>query len=164
MTHAPMRLLQRQIERLLTLVPCSGDMSVERREFNRQGADDYTHAELFNRALFETKTSFQSPYWLTAREEPADEKLNQKISQFESRGVLVAFDLEPFNAEDWTILHHGMGRRPARYDRVADRVPEAEVRPMLAAMTRDIENLVKTMPNHHDYMTNLVRYLKQKKS
>ena len=56
-THAPMLLLQREIERLLTLVPCSGDMSVERREFNRQSADDFTHAEIFNRALFETKHS-----------------------------------------------------------------------------------------------------------
>ena len=160
-THAPILLLQRQIERLLTLVPCSRDMSVERREFNRQSADDYLHAEIFNRAFFETKPLVESPYWLAARSEPVPEKLAQKITQFESRGLLVAFDLEPFNAEDWTILHHGMRRRPARYDRIADRVPEAELRPMLDTMPREIENIVKTMPTHHDYMANLVRYLKQ---
>jgi hypothetical protein len=56
-----------------------------------------------------------------------------------------------------------MGRRPARYDRVADRVPEAETRPMLDRMPREIAAFVKTMPTHHDYMVNLVRYLKQKK-
>jgi tryptophan halogenase len=164
LTHAPMLLLQREIERLLTLVPFSRDMSVECREFNRQSVDDYSHAEIFNRALFETEPMFRAPYWVAAREEAADEKLVRKIAQFESRGLLVAFDLEPFNAEDWTILHHGMGRRPARHDRVADRVPEAEVRPMLASMPRDIENLVKTMPTHHDYMINLIRYLRQNKS
>jgi tryptophan 7-halogenase len=163
LTHAPMLLLQREIERLLTLVPCSGDMSVECREFNRQSAEDHTHAEIFNRALFETPPLAQTPYWLAAREEPLHEKLAHKITQFESRGVLVAFDLEPLNAEDWTILHHGMGRRPARYDRVADRVPEAETRPMLDRMPREIAAFVKTMPTHHDYMVNLVRYLKQKK-
>jgi tryptophan 7-halogenase len=164
LTHAPMLMLQREIERLLTLVPRSRDMSVESREFNRQSIDDYTHSDIFNRALFETEPMFRTPYWLAVREEPLDEKLVRKIALFESRGLLVAFDLEPFTAEDWTILHHGMGRRPARYDRVADRVPEAEVRPMLASMPRDIENLVKAMPTHHDYMSNLIRFLKQKKS
>jgi tryptophan halogenase len=161
LTHAPMLLLEREIERLLTLVPCSSDMSVERREFNRQGGDDYIHTEIFNRALFETPLESQMSYWQAARAEPPHDKLVQKIIQFESRGLLAAFDLEPFSPEDWVILHHGMGRRPARYDRMADRTPEAEFRPLLESMPRDIENLVKTMPTHDDYMVSLVRYLKQ---
>jgi tryptophan 7-halogenase len=165
LSHAPMLLLERDIDRLLTLIPFSRDMSVERREFNRQGAEDYTHSELFNRALFEIplEAGFDTPYWRAARAEPPHEKLRQKITQFESRGALAAFDLEPFTPEDWVILHHGMGRRPARYDRMADRTPESDVRPVLEAAPRDIETLVKAMPAHHDYMMNLVRYLKQNK-
>jgi len=163
LTQAPMLLLQRGIERLLSLIPCSADMSVECREFNRQSVEDYTHAEIFNRALFEIPPPANAPYWRSACEEPAHEKLAQKIAQFESRGVLVAFDLEPFHNEDWTILHHGMGRRPARYDRMADRIPEAETRAMLDRTPNDIAEFVKTMPAHHDYMQNLIRYLKQKK-
>jgi tryptophan halogenase len=138
-------------------------MSVERREFNRQGSEDYTHTQIFNRALFETPVETQSEYWRAAHAEPPHEKLVQKITQFESRAVLAAFDLEPFTPEDWVILHHGMQRRPARYDRMADRTPDAEVRPVLDSMPRDIANLVKTMPAHHDYMVNLLRYLKQNK-
>jgi len=161
LSQAPMLLLQRDIERLLSLLPFSSDMSVERREFNRQSADDYTHAEIFNRALFETQPVADTPYWRAAREEPMHEKLAQKIVQFESRGVLVSFDLEPFNAEDWTILHYGMGRRPARHDRVADRAAETDVRRFLTSMRRDIENLARTLPTHHDYMAGLIRYLSQ---
>ena len=163
LTQAPMLMLQRGIERLLTLIPCSRDMSVECREFNRQSGEDYTHAEIFNRALFEIRLPANTPYWRAAREEPAHEKLAQKIAQFESRGVLVAFDLEPFHNEDWTILHHGVGRRPARFDRMADRIPEAETRAMVGRVPHDIAEFVKTMPAHHDYMQNLIRYLKQKK-
>jgi tryptophan halogenase len=163
LSHAPMLLLEREIDRLLTLIPFSREMSVECREFNRQGLEDYTHTSIFNRALFETPVETQSAYWLAARAEPPHEKLVQKITQFESRGVLAAFDLEPFTPEDWAILHHGMRRRPARHDRMADRTPEAEVRPLLDAMPRDIENLARTMPTHHDYMVNLIRYLKQNK-
>ena len=74
LTQAPMVLLQRGIERLLTLIPCSRDMSVECREFNRQSVEDYTHAEIFNRALFETQPPTRTPYWLAAREEPPARK------------------------------------------------------------------------------------------
>jgi hypothetical protein len=42
-------------------------------------------------------------------------------------------------------------------------MPVEEVRPMLDSMSREIEKLVKTMPTHHDYMLNLVRYLRQNK-
>jgi len=164
LSHAPMLLLEREIDRLLTLVPFSHDMQVERREYNRQGAEDYTHAEIFNRALHEAPPKAETAFWLAARAEPPHEKLVQKITQFESRGYLAAFDLEPFTPEDWVILHHGMRRRPARYDRMADRTPEAEVAPALDSMRREIENLVKTMPTHHDYMVSLTRYLKQQKS
>ena len=164
LSHAPMLLLEREIDRLLTLVPFSHDMSVERREFNRQGAEDFTHAEIFNRAILETPPKAQTAFWLAASAEPPHEKLVQKIIQFESRGWLAAFDLEPFSPEDWVILHHGMRRRPARYDRMADRTPENEVRPALDTMRREIESLVKTMPAHHDYMVGLARYLKQQKN
>jgi tryptophan halogenase len=164
LSHAPMLLLEREIDRLLTLVPFSHDMAVERREYNRQGAEDYTHAHIFNRALFETPPKAQTAFWLAACAEPPHEKLVQKITQFESRGWLAAFDLEPFMPEDWVVLHHGMRRRPARYDRMADRTPENEVRPVLDSMRREIENVVKTMPAHHDYMIGLARYLKQQRS
>jgi tryptophan 7-halogenase len=161
LAQAPMLLLEREIDRLLSLVPFSNDMAVERREFNRQGAEDYTHAHLFNSALLSTPLETNSAYWLAARAEAPHEKLVQKITQFESRGLLAAFDLEPFTPEDWVILHHGMGRRPRRHDRMADRTPDSEIRPILESTPREIEKLVKTMPAHHDYMLSMTRYLKQ---
>lgn len=163
-THAPMLLLHRDIERLLSLIPFSTQMDFEGREFNRQSSEDYVHAAIFNRALFETPPFADTPYWRAAREEAVHEKLTQKLVQFDHRGVLVTFDLEPFNQEDWTILHYGMGRRPSRHDRVADRAPEAELRNSLANMKRNIENLVKQMPSHHDYMARLLGYLAQNRS
>ena len=163
LTIAPMVMLQRDIERLLSLIPFSNEMSVERREYNRQHNDDCAHAALFHRALFETQGLPNSPYWNAVRSEPLDEKLNRKLEMFESRGVLVAYDLEPFNQEDWTILHYGMGRRPLRYDRVVDKALEARIREHLFNMRRDIEKVVKTMPSHDSYIRNLTRHLMQQK-
>jgi tryptophan 7-halogenase len=164
LTTAPMLLLQRDIERLLSLIPVSPQMSVERGEFNRRCAEDYAHAGLFNRALFETEPLPDAPYWREARAEPVAEKLAMKLAQFASRGLLVGFDLEPFNQEDWTILHFGMGRRPERYDRVADQAPEDKLRQHLAAMRNDIERVVKAMPSHEAYLADLTRFLMKKMS
>ena len=162
LTHAPMLILQREIERLLTLIPVSHDMSVERREFNRQTAADHLHAEDFHRALFDMQPPSTSAYWLAACAVPPHETLACKLTQFASRGMLVAFDLEPFNPEEWTIQHFGMGRRAARYDRLADLQPAAEARASFQNAARDIEKLVASMPSHGEYLANLIRYLKQK--
>jgi tryptophan 7-halogenase len=161
-THAPMLLLQRDIERFASLIPFSTDMSMERREYNRQCGEDYSHAEIFNRAFFETAPLGDSEYWSAARAEPVPEKLAVKIGQFASRGLLVAFDLEPFNPEDWTILHHGMGRLPARHDRVADRASDQDVKLLLENRRRDIEKVVSVMPSHHRYVTQLAQHLRQR--
>lgn len=163
LTFAPMLLLQRDIERLLPLMPVSDDMSVERREYNRQALADYRHAGLFMRALFETTPVADSPYWLAATAEPADEGLLWKIAQFESRGLHVAFDLEPFGPEDWLILHYGMGRKPVRYDRTADRADMARIKSYLDAQRRDIASAVRAMPPHGTYLNGLTNYLRQTK-
>ena len=55
------------------------------------------------------------------------DKLKRKITQFESRGVILQYDLEPFNNEDWTQIHLGMGRIPDRYDPLADKVEETQL-------------------------------------
>lgn len=161
LTPAPMLLLQRDIERLLTLLPVSDDMGVERREFNRQATADYAHAGLFMRALFTAAPPDRSAYWQAATAEPEEARLRLKIEQFESRGLPVAFDLEPFSREDWLILHYGMGRRPARHDRTADRADRARVEAYLAAQRRDIDSVVRAMPPHRQYLDGLTGYLRQ---
>ncbi len=162
LTPAPMLLLQRDIERLLPLLPVLDDMSVERREYNRQADADYVHADLFVRALFETRPVEGSSYWRAVTRTPADERLLRKIEQFESRGLHVAFDLEPFTPEDWLILHYGMGRKPARYDRMVDRADKARVKAYIDGIRRDVESAVRSMPPHGSYLKSLTNYLRQR--
>jgi tryptophan halogenase len=164
LTIAPMLLLERDIERLISLIPFSTSMAVERSEYNRRAAEDYDHAGLFTQALFQTGGLADTPYWQALRAEPVHEKLARKIEMFNDRGLLVAFDLEPFHPEDWTILHYGMGRRPARHDRMADRAPAERVGAFLSRMKGEVEKLVSTLPSHAHYMDQLTRYLMQKGS
>lgn len=162
LTPAPMILLQRDIERLLDLIPVSADMSVERREFNRRFDNDVTHATLFGNALFGVESLPETEYWKTAATGAKSPMLQRKIDQFENRGLLVKYDLEPFNDDDWTILHNGLGRCPARYDLQAERASKSEIEEQLQGMKQTIEHLVGRMPPHHLYVANMRRYLEKK--
>lgn len=161
LSPAPLMLLERDIDRLLALIPNADGMAVERAEYNRRFGEDQTNAMLFNRALCEADGFPDTPYWRAVRAEPMPDRLRHKIGMFESRGLLVAYDLEPFHPEDWTILHLGMGRRPARHDRLADRAAPAQVQQFLAKTRHDIEQVVATMPASGRYRAQLEQYLER---
>ena len=109
-TPAPIMLLQKDIERMLELIPISHDMKIEGKEYNRRFKEDYIHASTFENALQSTQTIIQKEHFDNKIEKLIYDKLKRKITQFESRGVILQYDLEPFNNEDWTQIHLGMGR------------------------------------------------------
>ncbi len=161
LTVAPMMLLQRDIERLLDLVPALVDQDMERREFNRRFENDVTHAGLFQAAFFRLDEKLDTPYWSAAQASARSEALDRKIDQFENRGLLVRYDLEPFDDEDWMILHAGMGRRPYRYDRQLDGHSATNSARQLSDMKQAVEQTVSRMPPHEIYVANLKRYLEK---
>ena len=161
LSPAPMMLLQADIERLLDLIPVVEDCGVERREYNRRFNDDVSLARLFQDALRLSSEAFQTPFWEEAVASADSEALERKIMQFEHRGLLVKYDLEPFNDEDWLILHSGMGRRPRQTDRQVERVALQDTQRQFAGLQSAIQQIVSRMPPHHDYIVNLKRYLEK---
>ena len=162
LTPAPIMLLEADIERLIGLIPTSRDMNVESREYNRRFVQDYDHAALFHRALFAASPHGRSAYERAATSEPLAEALARKILQFESRGILVEYDYEPFSEQDWTLLHIGMGRNPKRYDPLTDRLGQQQINAMLDNMRRANTQMGEKMPPHDKYMSGLVKFLKDK--
>ena len=162
LTPAPIMLLQRDIVRLTELIPHTTNMTVEAQEYNRRFSEDYSHASLFQRGLFEKENQNNGSYWKTATSEPIDKKLANKITQFQSRGILVQYDLEPFSTEDWTQQHFGMVRMPQRYDPLADRANEHQILQTLEQMRKANENLAKKMPPQDIYIQKLLEYFRKK--
>jgi len=162
-TTAPMTLLQRDIERLLSLIPVTTDMSVEAREYNRRFKNDFEHAKLFTRSVFATSNTRKSPYWDALTEVDMPEKLERKITQFKRRGLLVSYDLEPFTPQDWTIMHFGMGRAPSRDEASLLARPSQNVERQLDNMRRSVVDILPKLPPHHIYMAGLRRHLLKKR-
>jgi tryptophan halogenase len=162
LSTAPILLLQRDIERLIELIPVSKDMKVERREYNRRFTQDYALAADFQRGFFGTPHSKDPAYWEAAKAEPMSARLENKIQQFLHRGGYAQYDLEPFDIVDWTQQHLGMGRRPETYDRLADNIAEAQLVQTLENMKNANEAMAKKLPPSHIYMNNFLNYLRKK--
>jgi len=168
LTPAPLMMLMRDIQRLLELIPVTNTMSAEATEYNRRFIADVEHIGLFQGALFALEHLPDSlpeyTYWQQAEQFVQSEKLTRKLTQYNHRGILVNYDLEPFNEQDWLILHSGMQRRPQTYDIVADQVPRAEMANQLNGMGNVIQQVVSQMPPHAIYLEKLMAYLSQKRN
>lgn len=162
LTTAPFLLLMRDIERLISLLPHSVQMDVEAREYNRRFREDIEHASLFHDALFQSNGFPETGYYQAIIDNTVHEKLIRKITQFESRGDLVAYDLEPFNEQDWTILHFGMGRRADRHDIYIDNLTDKVIEQNLIAMKQAISGIAGKMPLHGIYLNKMQQYLERK--
>jgi tryptophan halogenase len=163
LTPAPMMMLQRDIERLQELIPVDGDMSMERREYNRRFKDDVAHTRTFHNALYRSDRLPESAFWTNAASHAQSDALDRKIAQFENRGVLVSYDLDPFNEEDWTQNHLGMGRTPRQHDRQLDALTPEQAEKTLAPMRAAVEQMVSKMPPHAVYLSRFKAYLEKKR-
>ncbi len=161
LTPAPMILLQRDVERLMELIPVSANMLAERREYNRRFADDVEHASLFQDVFYAIDDLPEMAFWQAAKETHGSTKLQRKLKHFENRGVLVRYDLEPFNDEDWTILHFGMKRRPQQYDLQAEQITIEEAQAWIGRFKQAIAQMVPRMPPHHVYVANMKKYFEK---
>lgn len=153
LTPAPYMLLIKDINRLLELVPLADNHVMERNEYNLRLQDDIEHTQLFHDAMYLEQSGISSCN---------NVKLERKITQFCHRGVIASYDLEPFNDEDWVILHWGMGRIPSYYDKLTEQVPVSEMSAKLAKMKQGIAHLASQMPPHGVYLQNFLNYLKDK--
>ena len=158
---APLMLLQMDIERLMGLIPVADAFDIEAKIFNEAFQTDVENIELFNNALFQLEGLPETEYWTDAKLNSASVKLSRKLDQFSHRGLLVSYDLEPFNDEDWTILHHGIGRTPRKRDAVAKLSDIEKISRDLKNKAKAIQDIVAKMPPHHIYLANYLNYLER---
>jgi tryptophan halogenase len=149
---APYILLKKDIERLLELIPVSQDTKIESQQYNNRFQDDVSHAELFHRALYAKQRDVGYAEC---------EKLDRKLTQYYHRGILTSYDFEPFNEQDWAILHAGLGRRPKHYNRMAEQVDFEKMQSNLDSVRVGIAHLASKMPPHHIYLNKLSMYLRE---
>tara|TARA_R110002167_G_scaffold60300_7_gene170473 strand:- start:5906 stop:7408 length:1503 start_codon:yes stop_codon:yes gene_type:complete len=161
-SNAPFRLLKLDIERLLELIPISNNMRMEQKEYNRRYKLDVQHARLFNLALTDTRHFLQHEHPTQNQVLDSDTQalLERKLAQYLHRGLMVAYNFEPFNTEDWIILHFGMQRFPKRLDSQCDNIDNSNVKQHLLHTKNVIAAIVPKMPPCSLYTQKFLNYLK----
>jgi tryptophan halogenase len=166
-SNAPFRLLKLDIERLLALIPISNNMRMEQKEYNRRYRLDVQHARLFNLALTDTRHFLQHAHSSQNKSQnqvldsDTQALLDRKLVQYLHRGLMVAYDFEPFNTEDWIILHFGMQRFPRRLDSLCDNIDNSNVKQHLLDTKNAIAGMVPKMPPCSLYTQKFLNYLKR---
>ena len=158
---APLMLLQMDIDRLVGLIPVTEAFDIEAQIFNEGFQTDLENIELFNNAFFQLEGLAETEYWNAAKSNSSSARLNRKLEQFAYRGLLVSYDLEPFHDEDWTILHHGIGRTPRRRDAIAKLTDVDKIDRDLKNKAKAIQTIVAKMPPHHIYLAKFLNYLER---
>ena len=72
---------------------------------------------------------------------------------FAGRGRLFRYEDELFSDTSWTAVMIGQGLFPEGYDPLADGVPDAPMKQMLAQMGQSFRQAADGMPSHADYIT-----------
>ncbi|MCO4799585.1 MAG: tryptophan 7-halogenase [Colwelliaceae bacterium] len=162
LTPAPNMMLINDILRLLELLPHTTSMSEEAEEYNRRFKQDAENIDLFLGALFSFDDKLKDSYWSDTAYITKSDKLKRKLNQFEYRGRIAMYDLEPFNEQDWTILHFGMARTPQIYDVLVDQIASSDMTVKLNKMREVLQQVASQMPPHALYMEKLLQYLKKK--
>lgn len=166
LTVAAMRLLLRDVRRLLDLFPVGPDTHVEAGAYNAACTRAAEEAQHYQLAHFADVALPSGPVWdgVAARLAPdtRPSALARKLRQYAERGYLVDYDFEPFDADSWAILHAGLGRRPRRADALAATVPAPEAAAHLRRLAGEVEAVVAKMPPHPVYLAKFLDYLRRR--
>lgn len=150
---APLMLASRAIERLVTLLPGTGDATVERAEYNRRSAQAAERARDTVQALYSTNGRIGEENWDHARTAPRSDLLVRKLSLYASRGMVPLKDGELFESAEWVSLLDGQGIHPRRHSPLASAHPIEAIDAHLARIRARLIDEVRAMPTHAEVLS-----------
>ncbi|MBV7260345.1 tryptophan 7-halogenase [Erythrobacter crassostreae] len=116
--------------RACALIGDLSDQPAERAEFNRLSENEADRiADMRTLLVAEDLQHSASP------------ELLRKIDVFRACGRIPTEDFEVFLSPEWLAALRARGVQPRRYDRMADRLPEAELLSWLTQLRRQIEQI-----------------------
>jgi tryptophan halogenase len=148
-------LLQFGIDRLVGLLPGGSDSSAESAEYNRQMLQLCDRARDFALLHFRVNGRHSDSVWDKCRNADMPAELGYTVQLYAALGHLVLGDEEPFDEASWINLLDENGVRPDHYSRIADGMPDAELRKHLDRMRKAMIDVLHDMPLHSEYLASV---------
>jgi len=122
--------------RFVGLCASSSQSENEQREFTRLAAGEARRIDDMQELL-----TSADPHACTSP------TLRRKVDVFEACARIPAEDFEVFTQSEWLAALWQVGLRPRRYDRMADRMPEAQLMSMIEQHKNQVAALTRTREN-----------------
>jgi tryptophan halogenase len=146
-------LIQRGVIRLLQLFPAAGICASDVAEYNRQTRAEIEHIRDFIILHYHVTERGDTPFWRTCRDMEVPDSLRHRIDLFRDSGRVFRIPNELFAENSWIQVMLGQGITPRRHHPSADLMDDAELSRFLGDIRRSVEQTVRRLPGHQDYVS-----------
>lgn len=145
-------LIQAGISRFMALFPDKSMPRIDRDEYNSLLDKEFDQVRDFLILHYVATDRDDSSFWNYVRAMDIPESLTRKIDLFKFSGRFFRYDGELFTDTSWIAVLLGQNIIPQRYDPIVDTLDLERVKDSLGSMYGAMQNAVKSMPSHQDYI------------
>ena len=145
-------LIQRNIVRLLRMMPLREISEWDIEEFNGQADWDMEHIRDFLILHYYATDRRDSAFWRHCATMDVPETLTHKIRQFRETGRIFRRLDELFAENSWIQVMMGQGVTPEAYHPVAEKMSDEELNVFLTQLRDGVSKTVARLPSHDSYV------------
>ena len=123
--------------------------------FNREMIQQLACVRDFGLLHYHSAQWRDTPFWHAARDAEKPDSLRRRIELFSSSGRISLEEHETFGRDTWAAAFFAAGITPRTYDPLLDLMNDQQVEQHFSNMRLAIQNAVRQMPNHREYLTQL---------
>jgi tryptophan halogenase len=144
-------LIQRNVLRLVRMMPLGDIHQADIDEFNQQAAMDMDTIKDFL-VLHYVANERTEPFWERCRNMKISDKLKHRIELFRETGRAFRQSDELFAENSWIQVMLGQGIMPKSYHPLATKMRDDEVEYLLSSIRSQVSKTVTQLPTHDDYV------------
>ncbi len=144
--------IQLGLAHLIALFPTERVCALEAQEYNRNIQRSFERFRDFQLTHYALNKNFDRPFWDHLRTVGLPDMLAHKIEVFQARGLVVLYDEETFQFDEWLAAFFGHGLMPRSYDPLADLVPQDEAIRHVQSILGFIRQHIEEMSSHDAYV------------
>ncbi|MGH8032219.1 MAG: tryptophan halogenase family protein, partial [Luteimonas sp.] len=145
-------LIQSSIARLTAFFPHAGFDQADIDTFNAHSDFEFDRIRDFLILHYHATERSDSEFWNYLRTMPIPETLQRRMDLFRSNGRVFREGNEMFAEQSWVQVMHGQRLQANSYHPLVDLYPEAKVVEFVDSIRGVIENCVRVMPTHGDFI------------
>ena len=145
-------LIQSAIARLTAFFPHAGFDAADIATFNAHSDFEVDRIRDFLIAHYHCTERDDTPFWNQVRTMQVPQSLTDRLALWRSNGRVFRENSEMFAEPSWVQVLHGQRELPRGYHALVDAREEEEVRAYLENIRGVIDNCVRAMPTHEEFI------------